>query len=430
MAHAADKRYPPPTCTSVGYSAPPQSAGQASGEQAASTFATTEIEGGKKKSPDRYVRQSGIQLGGLKEQKSISANRPHDDYFLSNTNCKSFTVNVATDSVVSAIEPAMRSATSDHSESNAPSVSPHDSSEPDEIVVLQEEVEEDVPAELQLVRRCDNAEQLLLIPDQLEPPPPGERPTYEFVEFVSDDPAENADNNAVEWEVLRCLSSDSERYHAVRKRWRNTEIPDPHRCLTYYGYRRRLVRASLQRMGLVGRGQPEPTRRGRGLKRTLSATGWDGRPAGKRPRLAAGCAFMADWLMEQGRTLETAGRVVPSLEAARRRMNDESVRFCRQLAFNHQLTPAQRDRELLQLQRRQFRELQQEFGPRTRRAAHRLAAAKAETETFFRFYTGLNNTDAGNASWLTEHQCQEVKDFEDYIVSQDRVYGHCLDEDL
>ena len=403
VAHAADTQYPSPTCTSAGYSVPPQSAGQASGGQAASTFATTETQGDTKKSPDRHGKQSGIQLDDLKERKSISANRLHDNSFLPDTNCKSFTVGVAADSAVSAIEPVMRCTTSEHSESIAPSVSPHDSGEPDEIVVVQEEEEEGVP---------------------------GERPTYEFVEFVSDDPAENADNNAVEWEVMRRLSSDSERYRYVRKRWRNTEIPDPHRCLTYYGYRRRLVRASLQRMGLVGRGQPEPTRRGRGLKRTLSATSRDGRPAGKRPRLAAGCAFMADWLIEQGRTLLTAGRVLPSLEAARRRMDQEAVRFCRQLAFNLQLTPAQRIRELGQLQQRQNRELQQEFGPRTRRAAHRLATVKAETETFFRFYTGLNNTDAENASWLTEHQRQEVQDFEDYIVSQDHVYGYCLDEDL
>ena len=309
----------------------------------------------------------------------------------------------------------------------APSASSHDSEEQDDIVVVQED-EEGVPADLR-VTSCRGVGEVVLIPDHLEPAPLADRPAYEFCEFVSDDPAENADNNAVEWEVMRRLSSDSERYRFVRQRWRNTEIPDPHQCLTFYGYRRRLVRANLQRMGLAGR-RPREAQRGRGLKRTLSATSWDGRPASKRQRLAASCAFVADWLLEQGRTLRTAGRVVPSLREARRRMEEEAVRFCRQLAFNLQLTPSQRQWELDHLLDRQQRQLQLEFGPRTRRAAHRLNAAKAETETFFRFYTGLNNSDAENASWLTEQQRRDVQEFEEYLVGQDRVYGPCLDEDF
>ncbi|XP_043230613.1 uncharacterized protein LOC122385953 [Amphibalanus amphitrite] len=327
-------------------------------------------------------------------------------------------------------EPQEAAAAASGPENGAPSTSSHGSEEQDELVVLDDDGE-GIPAELEVLN-CSGLGEVVLIPEDVEPPPPAERPAYEFREFVSDDPAENADNGAAEWEVMRRLCTDSDRYKFVRQRWRNTEIPDPHRCLTYHGYRRLLVRANLLRMGLAGGRSRDPSQahRGRGLKRTLSSTSIDSRPAGKRQRLAAGCAFVADWLLEQGRTLRTAGRVVPSLQVARRRMEQEALRFCRQLAFNMQLTPSQRQWEMDMLHERQRRELQLEFGPRTRRAAHRLNAAKAETETFFRFYTGLNNTDAENASWLTEPQRREVQEFEEFLVGQDRVYGECLDEDF
>ncbi|KAK7873216.1 hypothetical protein R5R35_011299 [Gryllus longicercus] len=50
--------------------------------------------------------------------------------------------------------------------------------------------------------------------------------------FVSKDPQENEDNNNPEWEVLKKLETDDERYKAVRKRWRNLVIPDPNKNLT------------------------------------------------------------------------------------------------------------------------------------------------------------------------------------------------------
>lgn len=51
--------------------------------------------------------------------------------------------------------------------------------------------------------------------------------------FLSDDPAENADNNDPEWELLRKLETDEERYKAVRERWRSIVVPNPNRNLTH-----------------------------------------------------------------------------------------------------------------------------------------------------------------------------------------------------
>lgn len=251
---------------------------------------------------------------------------------------------------------------------------------------------------------------------------PPERAPYEFVEFISDDPAENADNNAVEWEVIRRLNSDSDRYKFVRQRWRNTEIPDPHRNLTSFGYRQRLVRQNLERLGLV--------KHGRGLKRTLSTTSLP-RPATKRRRLAAGCTFVLDWLLAQGRTVLTAGRILPRLAKRRRQMVAEQERLSRSLSFNKDLTPAQRKWKVKMMENQHVQQLEMEFGQRAQRMSRRLYMNREETETFFKFYTNLKNCDGSeNASQLSEEQREEVADFENFIESMNSVYGECLEEDL
>lgn len=61
----------------------------------------------------------------------------------------------------------------------------------------------------------------------------------EMVEFISKDPKENEDNFNPEWELLRKLNTDEERYKAVRQRWRSLVIPDPKRDLTFRQWRRR-----------------------------------------------------------------------------------------------------------------------------------------------------------------------------------------------
>ncbi|XP_054260921.1 uncharacterized protein LOC128985456 isoform X2 [Macrosteles quadrilineatus] len=62
---------------------------------------------------------------------------------------------------------------------------------------------------------------------------------YEFFEFVSSDPKENEDNYNPEWQKLGRLTTDEERYKAVRDRWRSLVPPDPNRNLTYRQWRAR-----------------------------------------------------------------------------------------------------------------------------------------------------------------------------------------------
>lgn len=56
-------------------------------------------------------------------------------------------------------------------------------------------------------------------------------------DYISNNPQENFDNNNPEWELLRKLETDEERYRAVRQRWRNLIIPDPNEDLTCRNWR-------------------------------------------------------------------------------------------------------------------------------------------------------------------------------------------------
>ncbi|CAN8005269.1 unnamed protein product [Ixodes hexagonus] len=60
--------------------------------------------------------------------------------------------------------------------------------------------------------------------------------------FMSEDPEENNDNENPEWERLRQLTTDEERYEAVRNVWHNSTIPNPHCELTTFHYRRQMLR--------------------------------------------------------------------------------------------------------------------------------------------------------------------------------------------
>jgi len=61
--------------------------------------------------------------------------------------------------------------------------------------------------------------------------------TARNTDYISNNPEENVDNNNPEWELLRKLETDEERYRAVRQRWRNLTIPDPNQDLTCRNWR-------------------------------------------------------------------------------------------------------------------------------------------------------------------------------------------------
>nr|XP_054922138.1 serine-rich adhesin for platelets-like [Dermacentor andersoni] len=77
-------------------------------------------------------------------------------------------------------------------------------------------------------------------PETTAPPRPNKRPP-----LISDDPAENRDNNNPQWESVRRLRSKDERYRAVLRVWHSKRIPDPQKDLTVFHYRPRLLGLKL-----------------------------------------------------------------------------------------------------------------------------------------------------------------------------------------
>nr|CAD7266705.1 unnamed protein product [Timema shepardi] len=85
---------------------------------------------------------------------------------------------------------------------------------------------------LKLLAARENESKLDNVTDKKMPSKGSAAMNYDAKEFVSNDPKENEDNNNENWEVLRKLKTDPERYKAMRKRWRNLMTPDPNKNLT------------------------------------------------------------------------------------------------------------------------------------------------------------------------------------------------------
>ncbi|XP_049794108.1 enolase-phosphatase E1-like [Schistocerca nitens] len=100
-------------------------------------------------------------------------------------------------------------------------------------------------------------------------------------EFVSSDPEENADNNNPEWELLKKLETDEERYKAVRLRWRNLVIPNPNKNLTYRSRGYWITDKSQKQISEV---KPNPVVTGKSRKRTHSADPTEHHVPAKRQR--------------------------------------------------------------------------------------------------------------------------------------------------
>lgn len=70
---------------------------------------------------------------------------------------------------------------------------------------------------------------------------PPKRPKKLLPRYAIDDPEEIKDNESPEWEPFCGLTTDEERYKAVRKVWHNSAVPDPQLDLSVFNYGRKHV---------------------------------------------------------------------------------------------------------------------------------------------------------------------------------------------
>ncbi|XP_076352232.1 uncharacterized protein LOC143247704 [Tachypleus tridentatus] len=69
--------------------------------------------------------------------------------------------------------------------------------------------------------------------------------------FKSKDPQENKDIENPEWDQIRELKTDEERYRKVQSLWKNVSVPNPNRDLTFHSFRKKRLQKALFIKGKV-----------------------------------------------------------------------------------------------------------------------------------------------------------------------------------
>lgn len=205
--------------------------------------------------------------------------------------------------------------------------------------------------------------------------------------FVSNDDAENKDNHDPEWELLRKLDTDDERYKAVRKIWKNLTIPDPKANLSAYNWRDKNSLEPLKNIQL-----PKPVPQNEALLNNNYP-----------------CTEVLDVAVENFRELYQGTR--QGIEVDHNYEYSISLRKQPKNAINNN-----RNKNQLLLE-----ELHSCFQDRL----HKTQKAKEEIEAIHKFYNGLRNRDENSSNLLILNHCerQEVLDVENMITSYSQWYS-------
>ncbi|XP_049839958.1 girdin-like [Schistocerca gregaria] len=238
-------------------------------------------------------------------------------------------------------------------------------------------------------------------------------------EFVSSDPEENADNNNPEWELLKKLETDEERYKAVRLRWRNLVIPNPNKNLTYRSRGYWITDKSQKQISEV---KPNPVVTGKSRKRTHSADPTEHHVPVKRQRTFS-CTEVFDRKMldvqknlnrERNAILQQHERAVQNLV----NKTNHQLRCYSPGSFNDERIRALHVQNVVELRYKcdnQLAAVESESMGQLRA----LEKAMEEVRVFNSFYQGLEE-GCDDALFLTDEQLLEV-------LEEDHLY-ECFNE--
>ncbi|XP_049767443.1 uncharacterized protein LOC126100833 [Schistocerca cancellata] len=238
-------------------------------------------------------------------------------------------------------------------------------------------------------------------------------------EFVSSDPEENADNNNPEWELLKKLETDEERYKAVRLRWRNLVIPNPNKNLTYRSRGYWITDKSQKQISEV---KPNPVVTGKSRKRTHSADPTEHHVPVKRQRTFS-CTEVFDRKMldvqknlsrERNAILQQHERAVQNLV----NKTNHQLRCYSPGSFNDERIRALHVQNVVELRYKcdnQLAAVESESMSQLRA----LEKAMEEVRVFNSFYQGLEE-GCDDALLLTDEQLLEV-------LEEDHLY-ECFNE--
>ncbi|XP_075233264.1 uncharacterized protein LOC142331324 [Lycorma delicatula] len=262
--------------------------------------------------------------------------------------------------------------------------------------------------------------------------------------FVSSDPQENEDNNNPDWEHLRRLKNDKQRYKALRDRWRSVVIPDPNLDLSTQTYRRnRIARetkalfeqkpkswAEIKQPGSVNVNNENICNTRKRLRSPRAQNENIGEPATKRMK----CTVLYE---------ENIKEVLRKLEFKRYCLYQEMNQQLSELALiqERQFNDAvirhnykmnnQQFNELHQLQTREVCDLRKIYRQRINDEEHQaknyicaMEAAAEEVHTFHKFYHELDsNFDNINSLYLNDGQVRELIEIELMLENYQRFYN-------
>ncbi|KAG0425114.1 hypothetical protein HPB47_027698 [Ixodes persulcatus] len=262
-------------------------------------------------------------------------------------------------------------------------------------------------------------------PDPHERPIAGQKPqtsapaASRHAPFMSEDPEENNDNENPEWERLRQLSTDEERYEAVRNVWHNSTIPNPHSELTTFHYRQQILGAQGTR------NTPVPKQHKRKASRNCSH-----RPA-KRQRMDTDVFDLKLKALQRKRSQDfqkarqdlelNLGQLQSSIHQNQRRGDFQQGHGSHHRNHRRANTTPWDFRYYQQEEQRlhaQFVAHQDTIHQKYSAKENKLLSAREEVRRFDKFYVGLQQADP---TLLTEEQLKEQLNMEK-LLGQFRLW--------
>lgn len=235
--------------------------------------------------------------------------------------------------------------------------------------------------------------------------------------FMSEDPEENDDNANPNWEALRRLTTDEERYEAIRKVWHNARIPDPHCELTTFHYRKRFLCPKNMKSTTALKQQ----------KRKRTETSDNHEQPVKKQRLDTDIFDLKLKELERKRLRDfTAAQINLERELSKLPWNaSQSMTPWMNGGphYHHRAHTAPWDMRYFQQKEQRLhsrydtdtRDIYNKYSAR----AHRLLSARDEVHRFNQFYVGLGD---GDPRVLTEQQMREQLNIEKLLGEFRRHY--------
>ncbi|XP_034231952.1 uncharacterized protein LOC117639957 [Thrips palmi] len=257
-----------------------------------------------------------------------------------------------------------------------------------------------------------------------ETAPEGTQPKPSWaVPWISTDDAENADNNDPEWDLMRKLETDEERYRVVREQWRQMTIPDPRRNLTCHNFRRISSRRATTNNATQGQSK----------KRARSHDDCSDVDHPSKRRRTYSCVQMFENKINS--LHQQLNKNLEGVHAEHERklfaLSDRQLQQQQSLMNStapHHIVRRQID-DLAYRQEKEVDGLQAEFNEEvhhvkrdTMQTINILQNASQEVLAFNQFYTNLGDSDDNDHCNISEEELQQFEEMEQMFEAFDQIY--------